>query len=260
MSGIFGAGPINTISQSYAQAISEGKVDSLVPWSKVGYSPASTAAETVVWGAGTDYVFPTAEMGMEVVSSDNVDDKAGGAGALSVKISYLTSTFEEKNEILALNGTTVVPTVATDIYRINSFCVYAWGANKKPTGNITIRHLDNTPVYEYISAGRNASRSFVYTVPKNKVLFISNIFFSASANATGKRVLFTTMGTYDSFNKVVTPEAYFPYTDFSLLDTAISVDFQMPTKFPEGVDIKIIILGEAGSVCTCGARGWLKPI
>lgn len=257
---IFNSGVYDVISEDYTYAISAGKVDGLLPWSKAGYTPASTTGETVIWSAGTDYIFPSAAMGMEVISTDNTNDKAGGTGALTVKICYLTNTFDQKSEIVTLNGTTAVPTVATDIYRINAFCVYSWGSAGKNAGIITIRHLDDTPIYEHIAVGKNTSRSFFYTVPNGYMLSISNIYFSASANAAGKRVLVTTMGTYDSANKRLTSGSFFPYTEHSLVDTAMSIDLQMPTMFPAGTDLKIIVIGEAGAVCTCGARGWLKPV
>jgi hypothetical protein len=57
------------------------------------------------------------------VKSTSVQDAAAGTGAKAVRITYLDSNYVVKTEDLSLNGTTAVPTVATDIRFIESFKV-----------------------------------------------------------------------------------------------------------------------------------------
>jgi hypothetical protein len=60
----------------YLYEIAKGNVAGHIPWTKIGFSAAVGTTESDLWPVGGSYVFPTAEMGMEVVSSDNTQDIA----------------------------------------------------------------------------------------------------------------------------------------------------------------------------------------
>ena len=247
--------------RSYMQAIAEGDVTNHLSWSKIGSSPASTTAESLLWNPGIDYIWPAVAQQMEIVSSSANDIDVTGSGARTILISYLTADFTEKSETIALNGTTPVPTVATDIYRINSMIVLTAGTGLKAAGNISLRNLADTPIYEQIAMGGTAAKTIIYTVPKNKVLFITSLTFSAGANATGKRVTFTTRGTYDPIRKTLpTTRIFYPYTETSIVDSAPVVTLDSPSRFPTGTDLKISVQGESGVVCTAMARGWIESV
>lgn len=329
----------------YLFSIAEGEIANHVPFVKLGFSPSCTAnVNTDVWSyAATQpvYLFPTAEMGMEVLSSDNtvdiatvihsgtstggsltslisstenfltttaigdivvldksgaspeygyitavVDDTtltvAGGfssggsgsgraysildksakAGAQAVKIEYLDGDYVEHREIILLNGTTVVPTVNLDIFRINSFRVIATGANAIPTGNLTIRHIDNTPVYSFITAGFTRARNAMYTVPAGKVLFVTNLEFGNGT--TGKASLefarVTTRANVDPMTKFKTDGIFFPFSDIVCQNSTVPVTLAMPTKLPAGTDIKISYIASDVSICTSIIRGWIETV
>ena len=57
------------------------------------------------------------------VKSSSANDTSAGSGAKAVRIVYLDSNYVKKSEIITMNGTTAVPTVATDIRFIESFDV-----------------------------------------------------------------------------------------------------------------------------------------
>ena len=67
-------GKLRTSSMPYLYDIAEGNVPGHTPFVKIGYNPAVTTSEEVIWSAGGAYVFPTAAAGMEIVSSDNTQD------------------------------------------------------------------------------------------------------------------------------------------------------------------------------------------
>ena len=244
----------------YLYAISEGLIDNHVGFSKVGYQPVSAAGQRVLWNVASDYVFPTSGSQLEIVSTSS-DDNTGGTGALSVRYYYLDNTFAEKSGSVLMSGSTPVLTTETDIYRINYFRVATCGSSGAAVGTIDIRHPSDTPIFDEIAPGYTASRSLIYTVPKGKIIYISNISFSAGYSTTGKQVTFTTKATYDSITKTQTPGMFFlPYSEYVVQDNAISIDLQVPTRFPEGTDLKIVVSGETNAKCTAGIRGWIETV
>lgn len=254
-------GSVHAPQEPYLTMIAEGDITGHAPWYKNGFTSGATTSETDVWGGASAYVFPTAEMGMEVVSSDNTQDKAGGSGALTVKIYYLTAAGVAKTETVTLNGTTVVPTVATDIYRVNAFVVASTGAGGKPVGNITLRHLSDTPVYSQIAAGYTKDRSAIYTVPAGKTLYLTSIALSTLNAGADKGCRFTLRASYDDLASVaLTPGVFFmPYFEIGARNGAFVREFEMPLKFVAGTDIKMAALAEAASTtCTVAMRGWLE--
>ncbi len=332
---------INVIPYTYS--IAKGDVEGHTPFVKVGYAPSCVAnANTDVWSYSATqatYIYPAAEMGMEVVSSDNTQDiattihsgtstggsttsliatgedfltttdigdivildkagttpeygyvtaivsdteltiaggfshggtgsgrdyiildKSDKSGALAVKITYLDGDYVEKNEIVLLNGATVVATVNTDIFRVNAFRVVAVGSDGVAKGNIALRNLADTPVYSYITAGFTRARNAIYTVPAGKTLFVTNIDFGYGT--TGKSTLeyarVTTRANIDPTTKFKTDGLFFPFTDVLCHNATVPIKLDMPTKLPEKTDIKISYIGSDVGVCTSVMRGWLE--
>jgi hypothetical protein len=243
----------------YGTAIARGYVEGHTSLFKTGYNPDVDATEEDLWSVGGSYVFPAAAAGLEVVSSSD-NDKTGSTGALTVKIWYLDAAFTEKTEVVIMNGTTVVPTVATDIYRVNAFRVITAGTAGAAVGDIDIRHLDNTPIYSRIAATHTRARNSIYTVPAGKTLYISQLSFSITNPAGGRSAKFTLRGTYD--DKVQAASTlFYPYYEIGIQDGAISMCLEYPITFPAGTDIKISVIGDAGNadaVCTGSYLGWLS--
>lgn len=243
-------------SISYYDMISQGLIAGHTAWSKTGFNPNVGTSMETVWSYSTQYVFPVAAMQMEVVSSDNTEDLPGGDGALTVTIYYLNGSFVEHSEVVALNGTTAVPTTHTDIYRVNGFRCTTVGTNGVPVGNITLRGVGGGTVYSYMLAGYTRARNIVYTVPEGKTLYITSVLWSC-ADAT-KGVRFINQANYDDVSGA--PRSFFlPYGESTLYNTAIVRPLEIPTKFPEHTDVKISVIStQAGAIADVSLRGWLE--
>jgi len=330
-------------SMPYTYDIAEGNVPDHIAWSKIGYTPAMNTVESDIWSAGTTYIPPTAEMQMEVVSSNNVDDigttiKTGNAtggslttledtgtnftaatavaigdtvlinkaatapqfgvvtavaptvltvaggfsrglavaagntyhvldysatlGAQAVQLCYLDDDFVNGCEIVILNGTTVIPTVKTNLYRVNAFRVVAAGANGKPTGTLDVRNLANTPIYGRITAGFTRGRNSFYTVPAGRRLYITEftIAYGYSTNQTHYARLYTRATQFENTIGDVfrTPGLFYPYTEVVEANTSQLVMLNMPKAFLAGVDIKVSGVATFAGVATVALRGWLE--
>ncbi|MBK8772601.1 MAG: hypothetical protein IPM06_19550 [Rhizobiales bacterium] len=246
------------LATPYLHSIAEGNIVGHKAWSLNGFTAAGTTAESDVWTVGGPYVFPTAGMGMEVVSTDNTQDKSAGSGALTVVIDYLNHIHEQMSETIALNGTTVVPTVGTDIFRVQSFRLGSAGIGGKAVGTISLRHLSDTPVYASIAPGYTKDRDAIWTVPTGKVVYITSVAVSGLNAGADKGVRFTLRSTSDA-DGIATGGFFIPHFEIALRNGAFERTFDMPLRFSEHVDLKMSVIAEASATtCICGLRGWME--
>ncbi len=241
---------------SYEQSIAEGLRANHAAFFKTGFNSAVGASAEDIWDVGETYTFPTTAAGMEVVSSAT-SDHATGAGARTVKVYYLNSSFEEKTEIVSLNGTSVVPTASIDFYRINYFKVQTAGSTGAAIGNIDIRHLDNTPIYSRILAGFTRARDLIYTVPKDKTLFLDEGNFGVVHTAANKYAMITVRSTYDRIDSA-SSSLFYPETSVLMDNGMISLKPPIPLKFPEGTDIRAMASSNGTAAISVGVRGRIE--
>lgn len=251
---------LRVVNTPYGYAVAEGNLPGHVFFGKMGYLPATAAATYAVWNVAADYVFPATPIQMEVYSTDNTNDKAAGTGAWTVRIDYLDWFYKEKYEIVAVNGNTEVPTVNTDIYRVNGFRVNTAGTTGAATGTISLRAVADTPIYDQIAVGNAKSRTTVYTVPANKILYLTSLMASSGYSTTGKQILVTLRATYDDMTKAQTiGKLFLPYFQCVLMDDIVNKDFVIPLKFPGTTDIKAVASGETNARVTVNLSGWIEP-
>jgi len=192
--------------------------------------------------------------------SYSIIDETATVGAQVTEVSYLNGSYVEKRELVLLNGTTVVPTVNLDLFRINAFRVIAAGVNKVPSGNLFIRHLSDTPVYSYITAGFNRARNIVYTVPANKTLYVTHFAcgYATTGNANKEYGRITTRANVDPSTKFRTDSMFYPYTDSLIQNNTVDFVLDAPTKLPAKTDIKVSIIATATGAAVVTLRGWLE--
>lgn len=241
----------------YLYDISEGNVPDHAQFIKNGYNNALSSSEETLWGGGGDYIFPATAQQMEVVSS-SASDAAAGTGARTVEIFYLDNTYAAKTEVVTLNGTTPVATVATNMLRVNYFRVKTVGTGLTNAGDIDIRNLADTPIYSRIAAGASSSFDCIYTVPLGKTLYMYNILYSAGSNVANRPVRYITRANYDNVVNEKTT-FFYPYTNIIITDGSCDVPVESPTRVPETVDIKINAISPDGaSYGSVTVRGWIE--
>jgi len=227
----------------------------------------SKAGATPEWGCVTAVTNATtlaisggfSSGGSGAIRSYSIIDKSAKAGAQCVKIDYLDANYIEKSEIVFLNGTTVVNTVNTDLYRINRFTIIVTGSNAKPTGNISIRNIADTPVYGYITAGYTRERRIMYTVPSGKTLYVTSGTFGYgyTHNSTHFCRIYTRANIDSTINRL-TGNIFYPYSEFICANNTIVRMFECPRKLPEKTDIKVSAIADYAGICTVALRGWLE--
>lgn len=246
-------------AKPYGFDIAQKNVAGHLPFSKIGFNPDVDADEEDLWSVGGKYIWPAAEQGMELVSS-SANDAAEGTGARTVYIEYLDSDFVQHTEIITLNGVTPVPTVATDIYRINYFWVLTAGSGKVAAGNIDIRNLADTPIYSRIPVGLTRARNIIFTVPAATCLYISQITYSIGSSKGNVFGRFSLRANYNELTDEATGVMY-PYSEVGVDSASFTIEYTVPMRFCTGVDLIVAVQGDAtnaDAVCSCQFRGWTE--
>ena len=245
-------------SMPYLFDIAEGNVTNHVEFEQFGYNGDIDGPVEDLWPAGGSYVYPAAEMQMEIVSS-SVNDTAAGTGIQSVTLYYLDDAFAEKTEDITLDGTNVVATAATDIYRVLSLRAKTVGTGGSAAGTITLRHLSDTPIYATIETGFTRSRLGLWTVPASKILYITSMY-GGCISTTANGATITLRAKYDHL-AAATRTFFMPHAEVLVGSSSggITRVFELPIKLPAGVDIKVSATSLANNASvSCSLRGWIE--
>jgi hypothetical protein len=192
----------------------------------------------------------------------DVVDKSASTGAQAVQICYLDADFANGCEIVIPNGTTVVATTKTDIYRVNAWSVVAAGSAGKTVGIVDLRHIDNTPIYSRITAGFTRARNSFYTVAAGKTLYITEFVtgFGYAANQTHYARLYMRATQFANTvgNSFRTPGIFYPQTEVICANNSQLVTLDVPKRILSGVDIKVSGIATVAGTAIVALRGWLE--
>lgn len=170
--------------KSYFNHISEGFVN--VTDVCIGSNNAISTGPFVIL-SNCVAVQPTDGVQMEVVST-STDDTLAGSGAQKVEIEYFTKTpWEKHTEVLEMDGTTPVNTVATDIYRINKLYV---SKGHPAAGTITLKSTDAVTLYAQIDQYAAFFERAICYVETGHQAIVTDVILGCSTNGGVKWRLF----------------------------------------------------------------------
>jgi len=213
-------------SNSYYMDVAQGLVAGATAVNIFGFNrDVGTAFETI-WNDSTTYSFPSTADTLDLVSTSTAD-------TMDVLITGLDSSYDVLTETVTLTGTTPVSTTNTFL-RINNAIILS-GSN---AGDITIEH-DGTEV-GLIDAGLGTTQQCVYTVPRNKTLYLLRIDLT-SGTVNGNQYL-----TYR--NHLRTPEGrVLRVAEATWQDGQQSFDRQVPFRIAEKTDFQFEAKGSNGT-------------
>jgi len=172
---------------------------------------------------------------MTLVSSNN-NDKNGSNGVDTVRICYIDTHYEEQTEDIALNGTSTVDTVATDIIFINDMYSTIVGSNEVSRGNIVIYQKGGSAtdtIYNFIVKGGNKSLVPHRMVPDGFKLVLKGWNCS---EAQGKRAAFRIRST-DMKGELI--EGVFCFKDTCYIKQSTSGELGLFDTIPARSIVKI---------------------
>ena len=178
---------------------------------------------------------------LEVVSSSTSDTSAG-TGIQTLDLHYLDTSGAEQTELITLDGTTPVNTVATDIDFVQWCHAKTVGTAGVAVGNISILDTTGTTTYEYISAGGNQSLSARYKVPTGKTGYV----VGWQASGITKKIDLRLRATVERFDRSLIPGVFLFQDILVLNDTASGyIPFALPLKMPAGAVVKMSAVSAA---------------
>lgn len=246
---------------NYKDMIGARKIAGHVPFYGFGerVSLSTVATGDDIWeGAATTIPIPNQTAGEQMtLVSTSANDSAAGTGIRQIDVHYLDATGNPQSEIVTLNGTTPVNTVATNIRFVQSLHAETTGTGQLAAGTINIYKLA-TPatVYNQIAIGGNMSLSSARMVPAGKTFYMTQVNVSCSDN-TAIRVRLRSTST---FEETLTVGNFFLFKlCFVLQNSTQTIALDIPQKFPALSIIKATTFSNSvGGAATFSYSGWYE--
>lgn len=156
--------------------VAGGSIPGREPLHKFGDNPRIDTDTTPedVWSQGLVWVPPTQARQHDVVSTDDLDTN-GSSGGHTLVIEGLDADFLEQSETLSLTGTTPATTTLSYI-RVHRAYLGAAGLLGTNAGDITITAQVDATVSAKVRIGLSQTSKAIYTVPANKVAYVSGMY------------------------------------------------------------------------------------
>ena len=190
-----------------------------------------------IWNGGGDYTGFNATQAetISITSSSADDTNVTGTGAWIAQVVGLDGSYNEINEIIALNG--INPVVTTQAFlRCATVLILTAGSGQENVGSITGRQSTTTANVFFV-APPTSNRSLIcaYTVPANKQAFITGGFATLAKKGNASSEIKAS---------VRFPGSVFQVVEWFAVDGAGSSyvyrDFEIPLiGVPTGTDIRV---------------------
>jgi hypothetical protein len=227
--------------------LARGNVPGSTPFSTFGEF-VSTGAVTngVVWETGMPLTLTVPNSIQLTVASSSASDTG------DVAIRYLDGNLVERTEVVTLDGTTPVTTVATDIRAINN----AYSKDGPVVGNVTMTSGGTT--YARVQAGGIQFNTSLVRVPINKRLMVTAIYAGATSSTSDAKVTVKLETSFTNGDSFANQGYLHPLGAVSLQNnTATFPDFG-PFPIPAGEWIGFTFKADKAVDVTAGLFGWLE--
>lgn len=253
----FNQGPINPQEIDYKTQVARGKIPGASLFSGFGERNISGVVIEDIWPGPTAVqpIPPSSGIQMEISSSSTTDSYSLGTGLQEVELHYLDADGYMQSEILQMNGTTAVQTVATDIRFVQ--CIHVWSGTAA-VGAITLVDVATSLiVYSFMPIGGTRCASSLRMVPKGTTLYISSAV-GGSASGAGKRAVIRLEANVIDNDIIGDGSVFFPQGTVATQDSTVYGTFDPPIPLPE----LAIVKGEAdtsgSSFVSFSYFGWLE--
>ena len=231
--------------------IARGAIPGMASVNKYGRATNVDAVVTDIWdraNATADqdvWVAPTAARVHALVSDDDTDDKAGGSGAVTIRVYGLTDwDTAEATEDVALDGTTPVNTVNSYVIIHRMHVV-----GSVNTGIITATAASDDTVTAEILAAAGQTQMAIYGVPSTQTAYIGRLYanFNSAGGAT-KSVDIALLANSDPDDQLANFRIRHTFGLFSDGTSAFSIPYWVPKVFAGPAIIKVQAVGSAADL------------
>lgn len=237
--------------------IARGRVPGSQPFSGFGKRVTAGAETNVLWPNGAYAFPPPAGVQMSLVST-SASDGVAGTGIRSVEMHYLDANLAERSEVVTLNGTTPVLTVATNIRFIQCLHINTFGSGKAAAGNITVSNGGVT--YAYIAMGDVRCSSSVRMVPAGKRLIVESFFGgSVSGSAAASTIVYMSTPNFAGHDYIA-DAVFIPLASGAFQDNSAGLAVKCPLVFTAGQAVGMTFVTDKAATIVGTWFGWLENV
>ena len=241
---------------SYEHEIARGNVRGAYPYAAYGRLTTNGSVTDVLLrdDDGTTLVVPQGVQ-MTLVSS-SASDSAAGTGARTVVVEYLNGDLDYSFELVTLNGTTPVNMVATDVRWVQAVHVATVGSGAKAAGNITVTNGGVT--YLRVSAGERTSYNSLTRVPRQRRLFVTQMYAGSNSGSAAARVKVEAVTTQINGLDQSETGLYYKVAGIAMQDGSTTLSLTAPFPVNAGQIFGYVATTDKAATITAGYMGWIE--
>lgn len=241
---------------SYENEVSRGNVRGAYPVSSYGkLITAGGVTRTLVRDFDGSALTVPQSVQLTLVS-DSANDSALGTGARTVVLEYLNGDLELSFEVISLNGTTSVNSVATDIRWVEAIHVATAGSGGVAAGTITA--VNGGTTYAQISPSERTMHSSFFRVPAGKKLYINSMYGGSSSGTAATSTLLQLVSTQVNGLDQQETGLFYSQAGIALQDNSTALSLTMPLPVTAGHIVGFIATCDKGATITAGFTGWVE--
>jgi len=176
---------------------------------------------------------------------------SSGTDARRFKMLYLDGDLLEREEVITLNNTTPVLTVATDIRFVN--LVYSLDGPAARTVTATQGGIN----YAVVGTGEVQFNGTAYRVPKGKRLMLTAMYAGSTSASADARVVLKAETSFFNGDRFGNLGYLHPVAAFGLQDTTSTLPFG-PFAVPEGEIVAMTFQCDKAAKVVGGFFGWVE--
>lgn len=237
--------------------VARGLVPGAQPYSSYGKRVTAGAESNVLWPNGA-YSFPSSSGVQLALVSSSANDSSAGTGIRTVEVHYLDANLIDRTEVVTLNGTTPVNTVATNIRFVQCMHMLTFGSGKVAAGNISASNGGNN--YSYIATGDVRCSSSVRMVPAGKRLIINAVYAGSISGVAAASTTVSIATTYFDGHDYTSSSIFIPMSTAAFQDNSSGLDLFCPMAFTEGQSVGMIFTTDKAATVVGSWFGFLENV
>lgn len=241
---------------SYEHEIARGNVRGAYPYGAYGKLTTSGAATDVLIRDQDGLALQVPQGVQMSIVSTSANDAAAGTGARTVVVEYLNGDLDYSFEMVTLNGTTPVLTLATDVRWVQALHVATVGSGGKAAGDINVTNGGAT--YLKVMTGDRTSHNSFTRVPRQRRMFVTQMYAGASSGSSASRVLVEAVSTQINGLDQSETGLYYKVAGIALQDDSATLTLTAPLPVNEGQIFGFVASGDKGATITAGYLGWIE--
>lgn len=241
---------------SYEHEIARGNVRGAYPYAAYGKLTTSGVA-TGVLVRDQDGTTLDVPQGVQLsLVSTSAADASAGTGVRAVVVEYLNGDLDYSFELVVLNGTTPVTTVATDVRWVQAVHAATVGSGTVAAGDITISNGGAT--YLKMMTGERTTHNSFTRVPRQRRLFITEMYAGSSSGTSAAKVLVEGVSTQINGLDQSETGLYYKVAGIALQDDSTTLSLTAPLPVGPGQIFGFVATTDKAATITAGYLGWIE--